>query len=273
MRPRDAGQTDPYEDRKALIPSAECATPPRAAAPSTPPPSPLRVGPGPARSAATPHATARATPGHSTPPVRRRRPRTPQEPATAPEGLPARRRGAAPARREAAPARGGAAVARVAPPIEIHRGRGRAGGRPGARHGAGRGGPDARRPGGPLPRHGGGGGCSRATARSSPDGTPWAPLSAATVRRQGHPVRLDGELVRRESRRGEAVGECLVASGSPQYGGAGRPGLSLFGVQQLGSFDAISTETVGHGNFARFRMNVNLEISLPIDLLRSLFHH
>ena len=41
-------------------------------------------------------------------------------------------------------------------------------------------------------------------ARSSPDGTPWAPLSAATVRRKGHPVRLDGELVRRESRRGEA---------------------------------------------------------------------
>ena len=39
---------------------------------------------------------------------------------------------------------------------------------------------------------------------------------------------------------GSSVGECLVASGSPQYGGAGRPGLSLFGVKQLGSFDAIS---------------------------------
>ena len=34
-------------------------------------------------------------------------------------------------------------------------------------------------------------------ARSSPDGQAWAPLSAATVRRKGHPVRLDGELVRR----------------------------------------------------------------------------
>ena len=58
---------------------------------------------------------------------------------------------------------------------------------------------------------------------------------------------------------GSSVGECLVASGSPPYGGAGRPGLSLFGVQQLGSFDSIFTETVGNGNFARFRMNVNLE--------------
>jgi len=100
-------------------------------------------------------------------------------------------------------------------------------------------------------------------ARSSPDGQAWAPLSAATVRRKGHPVRLDGELVRRAkvvgAGRGEAVGECLVASGSPQYGGAGRPGLSLFGVQQLGSFDSIFTDTVGNENFALFRMNINLE--------------
>ena len=47
-------------------------------------------------------------------------PRRPKEPATAPEGLPDRRRGAAPARRrEAAPARGGAAVAGVAPPMRF----------------------------------------------------------------------------------------------------------------------------------------------------------
>jgi hypothetical protein len=46
-------------------------------------------------------------------------------------------------------------------------------------------------------------------ARSSPDGTPWAPLSAATVRRKGHPVRRDGERwsgARKSSGRGEAVG-------------------------------------------------------------------
>jgi hypothetical protein len=47
-------------------------------------------------------------------------PRRPKEPAPAPEGLPARRRGAAPARRrETAPARGAAAVAGVAPPMRF----------------------------------------------------------------------------------------------------------------------------------------------------------
>jgi hypothetical protein len=118
------------------------------------------------------------------------------------------------------------AVGRSGSPDEIHRGRGRAGGRPGARHGAGRGGPDARRPGRPLSRRGGGRECLGTTARSSPDGQAWAPLSAATVRRKGHPVCLDGELVRRANvvgaGRGGRGGDRAASPGAPGCGIQGR---------------------------------------------------